>query len=325
MPYNGAGVFSPVSLPGSWNPATDGSPATPTDWNTLLADLALGLTTAMTKDGQSVVSADISLNTHKLTGLAPGTLTTHAPNILQIQRQSVNYCTDNSVSGAAYVLVASPAITVLTAGTRISWTAAFTNTDSPTLSINGLAGALRFSDNSTIPAGMLVAGTIIEATCNGATFLLQTMMPPAYWQQNVQVLGSVATGTTLIPWDDTIPQITEGDEYITCSITPKRTGNKLLIRVTVNYAYSISDQVTVALFRDSTANALAASSNWASAGADPQQITFTHIVSAGSLAASTFRVRAGGNSAGTFTFNGAGGARKFGTVNASSISIEEVT
>ena len=33
--------------------------------------------------------------------------------------------------------------------------------------------------------------------------------------------GAVATGTTIIPFDDTIPQITEGNEFMTLAITPR--------------------------------------------------------------------------------------------------------
>ncbi len=43
--------------------------------------------------------------------------------------------------------------------------------------------------------------------------------------------GAVATGTTVMPADNTIPQNTEGDEYMTLAITPTNTNNKLLIEV----------------------------------------------------------------------------------------------
>ena len=43
--------------------------------------------------------------------------------------------------------------------------------------------------------------------------------------------GAVATSTITIPMDDTIPQNTEDDEYMTLTITPNSTSNKLLIEV----------------------------------------------------------------------------------------------
>ena len=46
--------------------------------------------------------------------------------------------------------------------------------------------------------------------------------------------GALATGTTVIPQDDTIPQKTEGDEWMTLAITPKASSNKLFIQAVVN-------------------------------------------------------------------------------------------
>ncbi len=43
--------------------------------------------------------------------------------------------------------------------------------------------------------------------------------------------GAVATSTITIPMDDTTPQNTEDDEYMTLTITPNSTSNKLLIEV----------------------------------------------------------------------------------------------
>ena len=57
MPYNGAGAFALPS--NSWNPAVANTAITADDWNAVANDLALGLTTAMTRDGQSATTARI--------------------------------------------------------------------------------------------------------------------------------------------------------------------------------------------------------------------------------------------------------------------------
>ena len=41
--------------------------------------------------------------------------------------------------------------------------------------------------------------------------------------------GEVATGTTKLSQDDTIPQITEGDEFMSASITPTNSANLALV------------------------------------------------------------------------------------------------
>ena len=140
--------------------------------------------------------------------------------------------------------------------------------------------------------------------------------------------GAVATGTTIMPVDDTIPQNNEGDEYMTLAITPTNTNNKLKIEIIASISHSgAAITCTAALFQDSTADALAAQSHTlAGAGASGyiETLTLTHYMTAGTTSATTFKLRVGGAAAGTTTFNGFGGARKLGGVMASSITIKEI-
>lgn len=138
--------------------------------------------------------------------------------------------------------------------------------------------------------------------------------------------GGLATGTTIIPVDDTIPQNTEGDEYFFAAITPKNSNNILQIDIVWNGGGSSGDSlISVALFQDSIASAIAA-------GYAPKPIavsvralsSFRHRMVAGSTSELIFKVRAGLPSAGTTTFNGASGVRDFGGVLASSITITEL-
>ncbi|ABS68950.1 hypothetical protein Xaut_3724 [Xanthobacter versatilis] len=135
--------------------------------------------------------------------------------------------------------------------------------------------------------------------------------------------GAVATTTSLIPYDDTAPQINEGAEVLTAAITPKSATNILRIDVSLQLSPSVQSGVIVALFKDAAANALAAGVSQAPAGSNTQ-LTISCFVAAGSTAAQTFRVRMGMVSAGTLTLNGSGGARRFGGVSASTISIVEI-
>jgi len=136
--------------------------------------------------------------------------------------------------------------------------------------------------------------------------------------------GDRIAGTAIIPLDDTIPQITEGTEGLTASITPNNVANKLRIDVVMNLGVSATnEQMQIALFQDSTADALASSTgNWQAASGELNQISLTHWMDAGTTASTTFSVRFGGHSSGTFAMNGPG-ARLHGGVNASSITITE--
>lgn len=146
---------------------------------------------------------------------------------------------------------------------------------------------------------------------------------------NVQT-GAVATGSTDIPSDDSIPQNTEGVEFMTLAITPSHASNKLKITITANLAAASAGRAIIgALFQDSTASALA--SAWVTqgqsggAGGFGQCMTFSHYMAAGTTSATTFKFRAGADSGTTqITFNGEAAGRKFGGVMASSITIEEI-
>lgn len=136
--------------------------------------------------------------------------------------------------------------------------------------------------------------------------------------------GVVSTGTTVMPADDTIPQNTEGDEYMTLAITPKSATNKLKIDVVFQGTISIAGILSVALFQDSTADALAAAPANTGGSGEMGTTKFTYYMTAGTASATTFKVRAGPSGAGTTTFNGTGGARRYGGVAASSITITEI-
>lgn len=137
--------------------------------------------------------------------------------------------------------------------------------------------------------------------------------------------GAVATGTTVIPQDDTIPQNTEGDEYITRAITPGNTNNKLMIIVVCHIANGTSGTGgCAALFQDSTAGALACGNLFLGSAGQDTPVVFIHYMTAGTTSSTTFKVRAGFAGAGTTTFNGIGGGRQKGGVLASSITILEI-
>lgn len=136
--------------------------------------------------------------------------------------------------------------------------------------------------------------------------------------------AAVATGTNTIPLDDTIPQITEGTEFMTCSITPKSATNILEIFVYFSGSHTATNtNLIAALFQDSGANALAASQSFTAATTAPLTIPIEHAQVAGTTATTTFRVRAGAGAASTVTFNGQSGARLFGATTKSAIVIRE--
>lgn len=180
-------------------------------------------------------------------------------------------------------------------------------------------------------ASSITNGNITDKRVNPTVSLAQNQITTSqaatgFAVQQVNALFSaVATGTTLIPSDDTIPQITEGTEFMTQAITPKSATNVLVIDALLFLSNSTTTPtVTAALFQDSTANALAAMSNLSSPiGTGTFHIRVRHIMTAGTTSSTTFRIRGGPDGASTTTFNGQGGVRRFGGITLSSITITE--
>jgi hypothetical protein len=148
-------------------------------------------------------------------------------------------------------------------------------------------------------------------------------------QQIYSSTAAYATGTTTIPFDDTIPQNTEGTEFMTATITPGNTNNLLVIEVQALVSLTNAVRVITALFQDATANALAATV-WSNTGAVAAvrtgTLTLRYRMTAGTTSATTFKVRIGGDAASTLHFNGDQNtsARVFGGVSVSSITITEI-
>lgn len=137
--------------------------------------------------------------------------------------------------------------------------------------------------------------------------------------------SDTAADTGIIPYDDTIPQITEGSEIFTRTITPTSATNRLLISVVWNGVSETSTrQVILCLFQDTTANALAVANHYVVTGnqaRSPLKISYDMV--AGTTSEITFRVRIGINTAGTIRTNGVSGGRLFGGVMFSGITVIE--
>lgn len=178
---------------------------------------------------------------------------------------------------------------------------------------------------------LTLGGSIVQVSAplsgTTGTFSGTVSAPGAQIQMVFTETGALATGTTVIPYDDTIPQQTEGDQYMSLVITPKSATSRLIIEVTAMVSSSVIAVLFIAaLFQDATANALATTMHMANGSSAGQPITVTlrHIMVSGTTSATTFKVRIGPNTASTTTFNGAAGVRAFGGALASSIVIREV-
>lgn len=133
--------------------------------------------------------------------------------------------------------------------------------------------------------------------------------------------GASSSTSSIIPDDNTIPQNTEGAEFLSLAFTPTSATNILQIDVALVGSINNNRNLVVALFQDSTADALAATSSFLGSSGEIMTVPLRHKMTAGTTSVTTFKVRAGAGAAtATLTVNG-----KFGGVSASSITITEYT
>ena len=135
--------------------------------------------------------------------------------------------------------------------------------------------------------------------------------------------GASATGTGTIPMDDTIPQNTEGNEYMAQAITPRMAINLLHIHHNAFYGNSAVNNLIAAIFKDTTADALATRVVTVASANYFVTLSVDHFISAGTTSSTTFKIRVGGSVAGTTRINGQT-ARLFGGTAAAIMQVTEI-
>ncbi len=128
--------------------------------------------------------------------------------------------------------------------------------------------------------------------------------------------------TSVMPCDDTTPQNTEGMEILSLAITP--TSPTSILRLRLNGYGTAGQTCGAAIFKDSDANAIAASAFYAAGGGQVSAIGLEKNLTAGGTSAITFKVRVGPSTAGTLRLNGITSGRFFNGLSATTLVIEEL-
>jgi hypothetical protein len=167
MSFNGSGVFN-INTAGQ--PVVSGTVITATAFNALTADLATGLSTCLTKDGQTNPTANIPMANYKFTGMGAGSDATDSANLSQVQSTVVKLI--GTISGADTITGSLvPALTAYAAGQMFYFVAAGDNTGAVTLNINSL-GAKNVTKNGTtaLAAGEIKSGQTVAVIYDGTRF-----------------------------------------------------------------------------------------------------------------------------------------------------------
>ena len=192
MSYNGSGTFV---INSAGQPVVANTVISATTFNALTSDLANGLTTCITKDGQTTPTANIPMGGFKITNLATGTAATDAATVAQIQSNGAALVTVTGTDTLTGSL--TPALVAYVTGAVYYFVAPATNTGAVTLNIDTLGAKNVTRDGTTaLVSGDIVSGEMVAVVYDGTRFQL---ISPVNSFTNLNVSGTltVAGATTL--------------------------------------------------------------------------------------------------------------------------------
>jgi len=193
MSFNGSGTFV---INSSGQPVVANTVISSTVFNALTADLATGLSTCITKDGQTTPTANIPMGTFKFTNLGNGSAATDSATLGQVQASTTKLITVSGTDTLTGTLL--PVLTAYVTGQMFYFVAGATNTGAVTLNIDSL-GVRNVTRHGSVAlvAGDILSGEVCVVLYDGTRF--QLLNPASYTNLNVTGVLSLAAGTALLP------------------------------------------------------------------------------------------------------------------------------
>lgn len=132
------------------------------------------------------------------------------------------------------------------------------------------------------------------------------------------------------PWNDALPQITQGGEVTRLTFTPQSSSSLLIIEANAHAVEQTNsgNHLNLALFTDSSNDAIAASSmdqygDFGGYSGRVHNLLIRHVIENTSNSPITFILKAGGDG-GTININGGAGSRKLGGAFHSGFTVTEI-
>ena len=176
LSFNGTGTFN-INTAGQ--PVVTGTVISSATFNLLTADLGTGLSTCLTKDGQSTPTANIPMGTYKLTGLGVATATGDALSFGRVATISTLTLTTplatasggtalaSFTSGGALYATSTTALTTGTLPVASGGTGAVTFTDGGVM-IGNVTGAIQVTTAGTVGQVLTSNGSGVDPTFQSA-------------------------------------------------------------------------------------------------------------------------------------------------------------
>jgi len=180
------------------------------------------------------------------------------------------------------------------------------------LSVSGASFATMTASQANI--GTLTAGTITVTNLNGR-----------YEYIAQEFTASVGTVTATIPYDDTVPDDSEGTSILSATVQPVYATSYLLVEAESHVAANVAGLNTILGIFSSTATLAVEVTTIATASVNlMQKISFSYLAQSSSTTSRAFTLRIGPEAAGTITINGQAAARLLGGAAITKLRISEI-
>ena len=168
MARDGAGTYN---LPQP--PFVSGTVISSTATNSNNSDIAAALTQSLSKDGQTVPTANLPMGGYRHTGVANGAARTDYAAAGQVQDGAFTWCGTAGGTANALTLTPSPAITAYTAGQEFRFlSGAGANTGATTVAVSGLTAQAIQLNGAALIAGDIAASRQYTIRYDGTNFQL---------------------------------------------------------------------------------------------------------------------------------------------------------
>ena len=160
MPYNGIGVFTSLGAP--IFPAVANTYILASYFNATINDIFTGLSTALTKDGQTTATANIPMGTFKFTGLGVGAASGQALTYDQLAAQLKALTITEELAVIAPVVSFSAAVTATVGGSWNFTTASMLIATQTPGTANTTAASTNFVATAISAAAASIAGGTVS-------------------------------------------------------------------------------------------------------------------------------------------------------------------
>lgn len=209
----------------------------------------------------------------------------------------------------------------------------------PAYSINGAASLnlgdldgrdVRLADGSTTAEGDMIAGQLYLLIYEGSYYVLinpsrNASVPTGTTVASQSVAYSTYAATSaIIPFDNTIPQASEGMQILSLSHTPAQAGNRIRLRFSAFGSSSNQSIPIVAFLSIDGGPAVQAAAVHTTDSGQIAQICFEHEYTVDDAASHTYAIRVGPGGAASIRLNGSSSSRLFGGTAAARLVLEEI-